>query len=179
MSTRGASGAGLPPPQPSQIAAYPVAGRVEPRDLIATLFHCLGYAPDTELHDTEGRPHPISRGRVIDEILQSYTELIANPAAYQDADKRHAMHQVRTLLEGVLEARGKVLVKLNVGADDLDAVIALLPSMKAPTVSALHGAGGFAVETVVPKREINVLIPALKDAGAADIIELPLSKIVH
>ena len=117
--------------------------------------------------------------RVVDEILQSYTELIANPAAYEDADKRHAMHQVRTLLEGVLEARGKVLVKLNVGADDLDAVIALLPSMKAPTVSALHGAGGFAVETVVPKREINVLIPALKDAGAADIIELPLSKIVH
>jgi ATP phosphoribosyltransferase len=117
--------------------------------------------------------------RVIDEILQSYTELIANPVAYEDADKRHAMHQVRTLLEGVLEARGKVLVKLNVSGDDLDAVIDLLPSMKAPTVSALHGAGGFAVETVVPKREINVLIPALKDAGATDIIELPLSKIVH
>ena len=89
------------------------------------------------------------------------------------------MHQLRTLLEGVLEARGKVLVKLNVGGDDLDAVIDLLPSMKAPTVSELHGAGGYAVETVVPKREINVLIPALKDAGAADIIELPLSKIVH
>ena len=117
--------------------------------------------------------------RVIDEILQSYTELIANPIAYEDADKRHAMHQVRTLLEGVLEARGKVLVKLNVGGDDLDAVIDLLPSMKAPTVSSLHSGGGFGVETVVPKREINVLIPALKDAGAADIIELPLSKIVH
>jgi hypothetical protein len=50
-------------------AAYPVAGRVEPRDLLATMFHCLGHSPDTELHDTEGRPLPISRGRVISEIL--------------------------------------------------------------------------------------------------------------
>lgn len=89
------------------------------------------------------------------------------------------MHQVRTLLQGVLEARGKVLVKLNVGEDDLNRVIALLPSMKAPTVAKLHGNGGYAVETVVPKQEINILIPALKDAGASDIIELPLSKIVH
>ena len=87
--------------------------------------------------------------KVIDQILQSYTELVANPAAYADPEKPHAMHQVRTLLQGVLEARGKVLVKLNVGAGDLDAVIELLPSMKAPTVSKLHGDGGYAVETVV------------------------------
>ena len=99
--------------------------------------------------------------------------------AYADPAKQHAMHQVRTLLQGVLEARGKVLVKLNVGDADLDSVIDLLPSMKAPTVSKLHGEGGYAVETVVLKREINILIPALKDAGASDIIELPLAKIVH
>jgi ATP phosphoribosyltransferase len=117
--------------------------------------------------------------KVIDQILQSYTELVANAEAYADPDKQHAMHQVRTLLQGVLEARGKVLVKLNVGEGDLDAVIEILPSMKAPTVSKLFGEGGYAVETVVPKREINVLIPALKDAGASDIIELPLAKIVH
>ncbi|MCB1031293.1 MAG: ATP phosphoribosyltransferase [Acidimicrobiales bacterium] len=117
--------------------------------------------------------------REIDQILQSYTELVANPVSYEDPDKRHAMHQVRTLLQGVLEARGKVLVKLNVGDSDLNDVIGLLPSMKAPTVSKLHGDGGYAVETVVPKREINILIPALKDAGASDIIELPLAKIVH
>ena len=55
----------------------------------------------------------------------------------------------------------------------------MLPSLKAPTVSELSGGGGFAVETVVPKSEVNVLIPALKDRGATDIIELPLSKIVH
>ena len=117
--------------------------------------------------------------REIDMILQSYTELVAHPAAYADPDKQHAMHQIRTLLQGVLEARGKVLVKLNVGDGDLDAVIGLLPSMKSPTVSKLHGDGGYAVETVVAKQEINVLIPALKDAGASDIIELPLAKIVH
>jgi ATP phosphoribosyltransferase len=115
----------------------------------------------------------------IDQILQSYTELVANPAAVEDPEKAHAMGQIRTLLQGVLEARGKVLVKLNVGDADLDQVIELLPSMKSPTVSKLHGDGGYAVETVVERRGINVLIPALKDAGASDIIELPLTKIIH
>ena len=89
------------------------------------------------------------------------------------------MEQVLTLLSGVLEARGKVLVKLNVGTDKLDAVIGVLPAMKTPTVNELYGGAGYAVETVVPKNEINILIPALSDAGATDIIELPLSKIVH
>jgi ATP phosphoribosyltransferase len=89
------------------------------------------------------------------------------------------MEQLKTLLDGVLEARGKVLVKLNVSEADLDAVIALVPSMKSPTVSKLFGDGGYAVETVVAKTTINTLIPALKDAGATDIIELPLAKIVH
>ncbi|MGE3619618.1 MAG: ATP phosphoribosyltransferase [Acidimicrobiia bacterium] len=117
--------------------------------------------------------------KVIGEILTSYTELVANPAAYADEAKRHAMEQIKVLLDGVMEARGKVLVKLNVGGADLDRVIGLLPSMKAPTVSELFGEGGYAVETVVPKATINILIPALKDAGASDIIELPLAKIVH
>src|SRR4029453_14204915 len=100
-------------------------------------------------------------------------------AAYEEPEKRHAMHQLHTVLQGWLEARGKVLVKLNVGAADLDKVIEIVPSMKAPTVNELYGGGGFAVETVVPKSEINTLIPALKDAGATDILELPLAKIVH
>ena len=89
------------------------------------------------------------------------------------------MGQLHTLLQGTLEARGKVLVKLNVGHDDLDRVIEMLPALKAPTVSQLFGATDYAVETVVPKADINTLIPALKDLGATDIIELPISKIVH
>ena len=117
--------------------------------------------------------------KIIDTMLSSYTELIANPAAHGDPDKRHAMHQLRTLLEGVLEARGKVLVKLNVQAANLEEVIGLLPSMKSPTVNELYAGAGYAVETVVPKHDINVLIPALKDAGASDVIELPIAKIVH
>jgi ATP phosphoribosyltransferase len=117
--------------------------------------------------------------RIIDEVLISYTELVANPAAYDDPTKRHAMEQIMTLLLGVMEARGKVLVKLNVAADRLDAVIGVLPAMKTPTVNELYGGAGYAVETVVPKNQINVLIPALKDAGATDLIELALAKIVH
>jgi ATP phosphoribosyltransferase len=117
--------------------------------------------------------------KIIGDVLTSYTALVANPAAVADPAKQHAMEQVKTLLDGVMEARGKVLVKLNVGPADLDAVIALLPSMKSPTVSKLFGDGGYAVETVVAKDTINTLIPALKDAGASDIIEVPLAKIVH
>jgi ATP phosphoribosyltransferase len=116
--------------------------------------------------------------RILDTILVSYTELIANPASAADPAKRHAMGQILTLLLGALEARTKVLVKLNVGDGDYAAVLALLPSLKSPTVSTLAG-GGFAVETVVEKRTINTLIPALKDAGASGILELPLLKIVH
>ncbi len=126
-----------------------------------------------------GRAFRQARLRIIGTIVSSYTELVANKAAYEDPDKRHAMHQIHTLLQGTLEARDKVLVKLNVGEAELGGIIDLLPSMKSPTVSKLFGEDGYAVETVVLKSVINTLIPALKDHGATDIIELPLSKIVH
>jgi ATP phosphoribosyltransferase len=126
-----------------------------------------------------GRALGAANLRIIGEVLASFTALIANPASHADPAKRQAMLQLKVLLDGVLEARGKVLVKLNVGGDRLAEVIRLVPSMKAPTVSELFGQGGYAVETVVAKSVINTLIPALKDAGATDIIELPLSKIVH
>jgi ATP phosphoribosyltransferase len=117
--------------------------------------------------------------RILDTILVSYTELIANPRAYKDPAKRKAMEQVRTLLEGALEARGRVLVKLNIDEANLDRVISVLPALKSPTIAKLFGEGGYAVETVVAKSEINTLIPALKDIGATGIIELPIAKIVH
>ena len=116
--------------------------------------------------------------KIIDEILTSYTEIFANNDSYEDPDKRKAMEQIKTLLDGVLDARGRVLMKLNVGASELDAVICVLPSMKAPTVNELWDGGGFAVETVVNKSDINVLIPQLLELGATDVIELPISKIV-
>ena len=131
-----------------------------------------------ELTET-GRALRAAGLRIIDTVLTSSTELIANPAAAADPDKAHAMRQIHTLLTGVLEARGKVLVKLNVQAAQLDEVIALLPAMKTPTVNELYAGQGYAVETVVPKADINTLIPALRDHGATDIIELPIAKIVH
>jgi ATP phosphoribosyltransferase len=116
--------------------------------------------------------------RIIDTILTSYTELIANNASWADPAKRHAMEQLHTLLTGTLEARGQVLVKLNVSEANYEKVLAVLPSAKSPTVSRL-ASGDYAVESVVQKRTINTVIPALKDAGATDILELPISKIIH
>jgi ATP phosphoribosyltransferase len=116
--------------------------------------------------------------RIIDTILTSFTEVVANHSSYDDPDKRHAMGQLMTLLNGALEARTKVLLKLNVAAEDYEAVLNVLPSAKSPTVSELAG-GGYAVESLVEKRLINLVIPALKDAGATDLLEVPIAKIVH
>lgn len=116
--------------------------------------------------------------RIVDTILVSYTEVVANPASVRDPVKMHAMTQIMTLLTGALSARANVLVKLNVSEDDLNSVISTIPFMKAPTISKLFGDVGFAVEAVVARSQINTLIPALKDAGASDILEIPLSKIV-
>jgi len=116
--------------------------------------------------------------RIVDTLLTSYTELIANPEAHAVPEKAHAMAQIHTLLRGVLDARGKVLVKMNVPADKLEGLIELLPSMKAPTVNELVHGAGYAVETVVSKSDINILIPALSDHGATGIVEIPIAKIV-
>ena len=125
-----------------------------------------------------GRALRASGLRIIDTVLTSYTELIANKESYADPVKRHAMEQLMTLLTGTLEARDKVLLKLNVAESSLDAVLALLPAAKSPTVSRL-ASGDVAVESVVPKRGINTLIPDLIDAGASDLLEIPISKIIH
>jgi ATP phosphoribosyltransferase len=131
-----------------------------------------------ELTET-GRALRAAGLKILDTILVSSTELIANPESYADPERRKAMEQIRTLLNGALEARGRVLVKLNVEEDRLDGVIGLLPALRSPTVSKLAGTGAYALEAVVAKSEINTLIPALKDHGATGIIELPIAKIVH
>ena len=117
--------------------------------------------------------------RILDTLLVSKTELVANADAYADAGKRAAMEDVALLLQGAIRARGQVLLKLNVATADLDAVLALLPAMASPTVTRLAHGDMSAVETVVPRRGVNTLIPALKGAGASDILELPISKIVE
>ncbi len=117
--------------------------------------------------------------RILETLLTSRTELVANTASYADSDKRAAMEDIALLLQGAIRARGQVLLKLNVGHGDLDGVLALLPSMTSPTVTRLAHSDMSAVETVVARRGVNTLIPALKAAGARDILELPISKIVE
>lgn len=116
--------------------------------------------------------------RIVDVIMESRTQLIANKSSYEDQAKRRAIDELTILLRGAIDARGRVLVKLNVDKDNLDAVVGLLPAMRAPTVSQLAQTDYYAVETIVAKNEINLLIPKLKEAGASDIVEIPVSKIV-
>jgi ATP phosphoribosyltransferase len=117
--------------------------------------------------------------RVVDVVLTSTTRLLANRDAWADPLKRAAIEEIRTLLLGVIEARGRVLLSMNVPGDKLEAVITELPAMKRPTVNLLYGSEDYAVTTVADKASVNVLIPALKAAGAEDILELAISKIVR
>jgi ATP phosphoribosyltransferase len=117
--------------------------------------------------------------KIIDTLLTSRTELIANREAYEDPQKRAAMEDLLVLIQGALRARGHVLLKLNVPTAQLESVIAELPAMASPTVMALAHDDMKALETVVPKKGVNTLIPALKAAGARDILELPIAKIVE
>lgn len=134
---------------------------------------------DATVHNTETGGTLARNGlRVVDTLMESWTVLVANRKTMEDEAKRRAVEEIHLLLDGAIRARGRVLVKLNVSAEALEAILAILPSMRAPTVSELAGGDGFAVETVVAKSEINTLIPQLKGGGATDIIELPLSKIV-
>ncbi len=115
---------------------------------------------------------------VIDTLLTSYTEVVANAESAADPDRRQAMDDLVTLLVGALTARSKTLVKLNVADQNLAEVLRVLPAMKAPTVTALADSGYHAVEAVVDKQGVNRLITTLKAAGAFDILELPIAKIV-
>jgi ATP phosphoribosyltransferase len=115
--------------------------------------------------------------KIIETLMTSEPVLVANRAAAADPDKRRAMEDVTTLLLGALRAEGRVLIKLNVAEHDLAGVLEVVPAAKSPTVSSLQD-GGYAVESVVEKRQVNTLIPLLKARGATDILELPISKIV-
>lgn len=115
--------------------------------------------------------------KIVETLLESDVLLIANRVAAGDPTRRRAMDDVATLLLGALRAEGRVLIKLNVADDRLQELLEFVPAMKSPTVSRLS-AGGYAVETVVDKRDVNRLIPLLKQHGGTDILELPISKIV-
>jgi ATP phosphoribosyltransferase len=116
--------------------------------------------------------------RIIETVVESNTQLIANLEAWKDDWKRHKLEDVRMLLEGAMNALGKVGLMLNVSRDCLDAVLAVLPALKNPTISQLSQGDWLAVNTILDESTVRTIIPRLKKAGAEGIVEYPLNKIV-
>lgn len=116
--------------------------------------------------------------RILDVVLESTTRLIINKKAWQDPAKRAKVEQLAMLLAGALAAETRVLLKMNVAAPNLKAVVAKLPALHTPTVNPLNDAGWHAVESVVEERVVREIVPLLRKAGAEGIIELPLNKVV-
>ena len=119
-----------------------------------------------------------NRLRIIDTLMESNTQLITNPAAAADAWKRHKIDNVALLLRAAIEAQGRVGLMLNVTRADLPTVLALLPALQRPTISALSDDDWVAVNTIIEERTVRELIPRLKAARAQGIVEYPLNKIV-
>ena len=116
--------------------------------------------------------------RIVHELMTTNTQLIANRAAWNDPWKKQKIEQIRSLLNGSLQAMEKVGVKMNVSKENLGRVILLLPSLKAPTISGLFSEEWYAVETIVERNIVRDLIPLLQEAGAEGIIEYPLNKVI-
>jgi ATP phosphoribosyltransferase len=116
--------------------------------------------------------------KIIGQIMESHTVIIANKEAWANPEKRRDIEEIKILLFGVLEARHKVLLTMNVPTAALEKIVSALPAMKKPTVSRLHGLDYYSVQTVVQKSSVNGLIPKLKACGAEDILEIPITKIV-
>ena len=116
--------------------------------------------------------------RIVDTVMVSTTKLIANKDSWQDTWKQNKLKNLAMLLKGALVAESKVGLKMNVSDEDLETLLGILPSMKAPTVSFLQGTGWYAVDTVIDEDVVRDLIPKLKSVGAQDIIEYPLNKVI-
>lgn len=116
--------------------------------------------------------------RIIDTVMVSTTKLIANKESWQDEWKRGKLQNLAMLLKGAIVAESKVGLKMNVAKENLETLLKILPSMRNPTVSPLSADGWYAVETVIDESTVRDLIPELKRAGAQDIIEYPLNKVI-
>lgn len=119
-----------------------------------------------------------NRLRILDTVMESNTQLIANNASLADPEKRIKIENVALLLRAAIEAQGRVGVMLNVRCEDLQKVLALLPALQRPTISSLSDREWVAVNTIIEERTVRDLIPRLKSAGGQGIVEYPLNKIV-
>jgi ATP phosphoribosyltransferase len=151
----------------------------------ATEAKAAGGLVDAIVEVTEtGSTIRANRLRIVCDLFESNPQLIANPVAWQTPWKREKVEQISLLVQGALAAEGKVGIKMNVPKEQLDTVIAMIPSLTAPTVSPLyqsgqlHGVEWYAIESVISEPEVRELIPRLRKQGAVGIIEYPLNKIV-
>jgi len=117
--------------------------------------------------------------RIVDEILTTTPRLIANKSSFRDEWKKQKIENIAMLLAGALEAEGQVGLKLNCPRDRMKDIVALLPALKKPTISALSDEGWVALETILREKEVRTIIPLLKRAGASGIIEYPLNKVIY
>jgi len=117
--------------------------------------------------------------RIVDELLSSTPRMIANKAAWNNDWKRQKIETISMLLRGALEAEAKVGLKMNIERANLEHLLRTLPALKNPTISQLALEGWVAVETIIDEHVVREIIPLLKNAGAEDIIEYPLNKVVY
>jgi ATP phosphoribosyltransferase len=116
--------------------------------------------------------------RIVETVLESNTQLIANTASWKDDWKRRKLEDIRMLLEGAINALSKVGLMMNVQKKDIDSVLSVLPALKNPTISQLSDPEWVAVNTILEETTVRNIIPRLKEAGAQGIVEYPLNKIV-
>lgn len=116
--------------------------------------------------------------QIVDTLMLSSTRLYANPRCMDDPEKRARIEDFVLVVKSVLEARQRVMLEVNVGSSDLERLVAILPCMREPTISTLHGSSGYAVKSAVPRKALATLIPQIKAAGGSDIVVTNLAQIV-
>jgi len=119
-----------------------------------------------------------NRLRIIEELMVTYPQLIANKQSWQDPWKREKINRISLMLKSALNAHGMVGLKMNVPKDKLEEVIKVLPSITAPTVAPLYQKAWYSVETIVNEKEVRILVPKLQELGAVGIVEYPLNKLI-
>jgi ATP phosphoribosyltransferase len=117
--------------------------------------------------------------RIVETVLESNTQFIANTTSWQDPAKRQQMQDIQMLLEGAINAMGKVGLMMNVERSNLQQVLDVLPALKTPTISTLADENWLALNTILDESTVRTIIPRLKQAGASGIVEYPLNKIVN
>ena len=159
---------------------------IERRGLDATFLRSFGATEVYPPEDADCIVDVVATGstlkanglQIVDELMSSSTRLYANPRVLEEPRQRERIENFVLLLRSVLEARRRVMVEVNVGRANLEGLIAVMPCMREPTISSLHGEAGYAVKAAVPREELPALIPRIKALGGTDIVVNKLEQIV-